>query len=127
MKSAYAIISNLTNSVYHMAREGKSQRAIGEYYTTQIQPEINRQYANGRYVYTVHERAMVVGAYHATTETIKNCFTEFGYWYGGNFYSTHCRTKHNTTKQLQDIISGNDWNELRHGIYYSDSFNTYFE
>lgn len=127
MKSAHSIISNMTSTVHRMAREGKSQRDISEYYTTQVQPEINRQYSNGRYVYTVSERGMVLGAYHALVDMIRNCFTEFGYWYKGEFYSTHCRTIHNTTRQLQDIISGMDWRELTHGIYYSDSLSVYFE
>lgn len=128
MQSTYAIISNMQSTLKFMAYDGKSQSELISYYTEQILPVINRQYSNGRYVYTVSERGQVSGAYHATLALLADMLTEFGYWYDGKFYSTHKYTKHATTSDLRELLPCQAWADiLEHGIYYSDSLNVWFK
>lgn len=65
------------------------------------------------------------------TEYMKRCsdrLTEFGYWYNGEFYSTHKNTNHKSTSILHNENYPMEfWDSLESGLFYKDSLKAYYK
>jgi hypothetical protein len=64
-------------------------------------------------------------ALRAASFAIKNLLQEqqiiFGYWYKQEFYTTHKRTMHKTTRDLEKLLPMQQWQtEARHAMVYNN-------
>lgn len=126
MKSLYTLSTELTwylNSKYIW---NDTSDEINRTYTEEYLPRVLKT-ATGKNRYPKYYEAALNQVFHSATMLLRDKHTIFGYWYEGEFYTTHKDTVYKTTNDLRAIYASRYWDTLESGFYYKDSLKLYFK
>lgn len=82
----------------------------------------------GKDRYPKYYRVALEQVFYAVQSALESRDTVFGYFYMGEFYTTHKQgTKHKTTQVLHDMrLPQSVWDAMPRGVYYEDNLKPYY-
>lgn len=127
MKNLYTLSTELTWYLNSKFRWNDTSDEINRAYTEEYLPRVLKT-ATGKNRYPKYYETALNQVFHSVKMLLRDTHTVFGYWYDGEFYTTHRDTAHKTTNDLREYnLTQDQWNSLESGFYYRDSLKLYFK